>query len=74
MREIRTSGLMSGEGKRSDANAVQTTAPFLDSTEAILCRWIRNLLSGFECRRGGSGFEMDILAGIVGQALRVIGF
>ena len=32
MREIRTSGLMSGEGKRSDANAVQTTAPFLDST------------------------------------------
>ena len=27
MREIRTSGLMSGEGKRSDANAVQTTAP-----------------------------------------------
>jgi hypothetical protein len=33
MREIRTSGLMSGEGKRSDANAVQTTAPFLDSTE-----------------------------------------
>ena len=34
MREIRTSGLMSGEGKRSDANAVQTTAPFLDSTLA----------------------------------------
>ena len=33
MREIRTSGLMSGEGKRSDANAVQTTAPFLDSTQ-----------------------------------------
>ena len=28
MREIRTSGLMSGEGKRSDANAVQTTAPY----------------------------------------------
>ena len=25
-------------------------------------------------RRGGSGFEMDILAGIVGQALRMIGF
>ena len=35
MREIRTSGLMSGEGKRSDANAVQTTAPFLDSTEDV---------------------------------------
>ena len=25
-------------------------------------------------RRGGSGFKMDILAGIVGQALRMIGF
>ena len=35
MREIRTSGLMSGEGKRSDANAVQTTAPFLDSTQDL---------------------------------------
>ena len=45
MREIRTSGLMSGEGKRSDANAVQTTAPFLDSTEAILYRWICDLLA-----------------------------
>jgi hypothetical protein len=32
MREIRTSGLMSGEGKRSDANMAQATAPFLDST------------------------------------------
>jgi hypothetical protein len=32
MREIRTSGLMSGEGKRSDANTAQATAPFLDST------------------------------------------
>ena len=40
MREIRTSGLMSGEEKRSDANAVQTTAPFLNSTEAFLRRWI----------------------------------
>ena len=37
MREIRTSGLMSGEGKRSDANAVQTTAPFLDSTANRWC-------------------------------------
>ena len=33
MREIRTSGLMSGEGKRSDAVMAQATAPFLDSTE-----------------------------------------
>ena len=32
MREIRTSGLMSGEGKRSDAETAQATAPFLDST------------------------------------------
>jgi hypothetical protein len=33
MREIRTSGLMSGEGKRSDATTMaQATAPFLDST------------------------------------------
>ncbi len=30
MREIRTSGSMSGEGKRSDA-----TAPLLDSTSAL---------------------------------------
>ena len=50
MREIRTSGLMSGEGKRSDANAVQTTAPFLDSTEAVLYRWIYDLLGGSEWR------------------------
>ena len=33
MREIRTSGLMSGEGKRSDAHKAQATAPLLDSTE-----------------------------------------
>ncbi len=32
MREIRTSGLMSGEGKRSDADKAQATAPLLDST------------------------------------------
>ena len=35
MREIRTSGLMSGEGKRSDATTAQATAPFLDFTEAL---------------------------------------
>ena len=33
MREIRTSGLMSGDGKRGDANLAQATAPVLDSTE-----------------------------------------
>ncbi len=32
MREIRTSGLMSGERKRSDAHRAQATAPLLDST------------------------------------------
>ncbi len=33
MREIRTSGLMSGERKRSDAHRAQATAPLLDSTD-----------------------------------------
>ena len=32
MRETRPSGLMSGDGKRSDANRPQATAPILDST------------------------------------------
>jgi hypothetical protein len=32
MREIRTSGLMSGDGKRGDADMAQATAPGLDST------------------------------------------
>jgi hypothetical protein len=32
MREIRTSGLMSGEGKRACANGLRT-APLLDSTD-----------------------------------------
>ena len=32
MREIRTSGLMSGDGKRSDADMAQATAPVLDFT------------------------------------------
>ena len=35
MREIRTSGLMSGEGKRSHAATAQATAPFLDFTEEL---------------------------------------
>jgi hypothetical protein len=37
MREIRTSGLMSGDGKRGDANMAQATAPVLDSTMARRC-------------------------------------
>ena len=32
MRETRTSGLMSGDGKRSDADTAQATAPVLDFT------------------------------------------
>ena len=35
MREIRTSGLMSGERKRSDAHRAQATAPLLDSTDPV---------------------------------------
>ena len=36
MRETRTSGLMSGEGKRDAIDAVEAdTAPFLDSTQAV---------------------------------------
>jgi hypothetical protein len=35
MRANRTSGLMSGEGKRSDAAMADATAPFLDSTEEL---------------------------------------
>ena len=38
MREIRTSGLMSGERKRSDAHRAQATAPLLDSTIATCSR------------------------------------
>ena len=36
MRANRTSGLMSGEGKRSDAAMADTTAPFLVSTDERL--------------------------------------
>jgi hypothetical protein len=35
MRETRTSGLMSGDGKRSDADTAQATAPVLDSTHVL---------------------------------------
>ena len=35
MRANRTSGLMSGEWKRSDATMADATAPFLDSTEEL---------------------------------------
>jgi hypothetical protein len=33
MLEIGTSGLMSGDGKRSDGQSPQATAPILDSTQ-----------------------------------------
>ena len=35
MREIRTSGLMSGDGKRGDADMAQATAPVLDFTHGL---------------------------------------
>jgi hypothetical protein len=37
MREIRTSGSMSGERKRNDGRRPQVTAPLLDSTKGALC-------------------------------------
>jgi hypothetical protein len=48
MRKIRTSGLMSGEGKRGDANTAQATAPFLDSTRF-------ELFAGYFDFRGQTG-------------------
>ena len=36
MQEIRTSGSMSGDGKRSVAGMAQATAPILDSTTASI--------------------------------------
>ena len=36
MRETRTSGLMSGDGKRGDADTAQATAPVLDSTKRLV--------------------------------------
>src|SRR5438876_5482905 len=36
MPEIGTSGLMSGDGKRSDGQRPQATAPILDSTTAVI--------------------------------------
>jgi hypothetical protein len=36
MRQIRTSGLMSGEGKRSHWPCLTATAPFLDSTKILI--------------------------------------
>ncbi len=38
MPEIGTSGLMSGEGKRGDANKAQATASLLDSTGTQVSR------------------------------------
>jgi hypothetical protein len=41
MREIRTSGSMSGVGKRDDVGVA--TAPILDSTENKGCYWKRRV-------------------------------
>lgn len=49
MREIRTSGLMSGEGKRSEPRKGPATAPFLDSTDENSrnpARWAATSLIG----------------------------
>ena len=43
MREIRTSGSMSGEGKRSHWPCLNATAPFLDST-AVFAPFVLNIL------------------------------
>ncbi len=53
MREIRTSGLMSGERKRSDAHRAQATAPLLDSTKVFY--------SNIEFRGGLSGLRIATL-------------
>jgi hypothetical protein len=42
MRETRTSGLMSGDGKRSDCHKAQATAPILDSTARARVRLLGN--------------------------------
>jgi raffinose/stachyose/melibiose transport system permease protein len=44
MRQIRTSGLMSGEGKRSHWPSLNATAPFLDSTISFVASWNGYLL------------------------------
>ena len=36
MRETRTSGLMSRDGKRGDADTAQATAPVLDFTQGLV--------------------------------------
>jgi hypothetical protein len=49
MREIRTSGLMSGDGKPGDADTAHASAPVLDSTRmprAMFCAAIRKR---FQC-------------------------
>jgi hypothetical protein len=48
MRETRLSGLMSGDGKRSDANRPQATAPILDLYEAAVVKGISVVFSDLD--------------------------
>jgi hypothetical protein len=47
MRDIRTSGLMSGEGKRSRRPSLNAAAPLLDSTTRIVHRACESVKSCF---------------------------
>ena len=50
MREIRTSGLMSGDGKRGDAGMAQATAPVLDSTMSCILQLTSSADLGIDFR------------------------
>ena len=74
MREIRTSGLMSGERKRSDAHRAQATAPLLDSTPIRSFGFWSELgiialyMSGSGKRGGRCGYHHGNLRETLGQA------
>ena len=59
MREIRTSGSMSGEGKRDDAAGPQVTAPLLDST-AQQSEIVRRTKKGAPSHALGCIWECDL--------------
>ena len=54
MREIRTSGLMSGDGKRSDCQKAQATASILDSTKSAKSPARRARLFGVDGMENGA--------------------
>ena len=70
MREIRTSGLMSGERKRSDAHRAQATAPLLDSTEVMnfqIYASPRDGVVGFATVFPGRSVSMEFEPSLIGQ-------